>query len=99
MEVGQVVPPDEGDRPGGLGPRVRESRAVQVRPLEDPDARQPGDPGAVAPRPGAEQHRNPLAVVGGELLDDPVGQGVVPAHDQVIPVLGQTAGHRGHGEI
>ena len=65
-------------------------------------SRTPGSRAIRGPWPraqGAEQHRNPLAVVGGELLDDPVGQGVVPAHDQVIPVLGQTAGHRGHGEI
>jgi hypothetical protein len=49
--------------------------------------------------PGAEQHGYPLAVVGGELLDDPVSQCVVPAHDQVIPVLDESAGYRGHGEI
>jgi hypothetical protein len=48
---------------------------------------------------GAEQHGYPLAVVGGELLDDPVSQRVVPAHDQVIPVLDESAGYRGHGEI
>ena len=30
----------------------------------------------------------------GELLDDPVGQRVVPAHDQVVPVLDESAGYR-----
>ena len=50
-------------------------------------------------RPRAEQHGYPLAIVGGEFFDDPVGQRVVPAHDQVVPVLGESAGYRGHGEI
>ena len=99
MEVGQVVPAHQGDGPGGPGARVRERGPVQLRPLDDPDPRQPGNPRPVTARPGTEQHCYPLAVVDGELFHYPVGQHVVPADDQVIPVLGESAGHRGHGEI
>ena len=64
--------------------------------------RTPGSRAIRGPWPrdrSAEQHGDPLAIVGGEFLDDPVGQRVVPADDQVVPVLGESAGYRGHGEI
>jgi hypothetical protein len=41
----------------------------------------------------------PLAVVDGQLLDDPVGERVVPVHDRVVPVLIKAAGNLGHGVI
>jgi hypothetical protein len=40
-----------------------------------------------------------LAVGDRELFDDPVGQRVVPADDQVISVLVEAAGDLGHGVI
>jgi len=49
--------------------------------------------------PRAEQDGHLLAVGDRELFDDPVGQRVVPADNQVISVLVEAAGDLGHGVI
>jgi hypothetical protein len=98
VKVGQVIPPHQGHRPGRGDLRGGERAAVEYRPLDDPHAGQLRDPPAVAALGRAEQDGDPLAVVGGEFLDGAVGEGVVPADDQVVPVLAESAGNRGHGE-
>jgi len=99
VEVGQVVLAGQGHGPGRLGLGRGERRGVQFRPLDDPDARQLGDARAVSLPRRAEQDGDLLAVIDRELLDDPVGQRVVPADDQVIAVLVKAAGDLGHGVI
>ncbi|MGP8000100.1 MAG: hypothetical protein ACLPKI_22710 [Streptosporangiaceae bacterium] len=96
MKIGQVIAAHQGHGPGRVHLGRAERGAVQVQPLDDPDTGQLGDARAVAAADRAEQDGDLLPVVGGQFLDHPVGQGVVPAHDEVIRVLGGRAGGGRH---
>jgi hypothetical protein len=92
MEIAEAVLAGQGHGPGRLRLGRGERLGVQLGPLDDPDARQLRDPRAMPACRRAEQDGHPLAVVDRQLLDDPVGERVVPAHDQVVPVLIKAAG-------
>jgi hypothetical protein len=47
---------------------------------------------------GPEQDGHGLAVSGGQLLDDPAGEGVLPADDEMV-AAGRDQGNGGHGVI
>lgn len=99
MEIAQVVLAGQGHGPGRLGLSCGERLGVQLRPLDNPDAGQLRNARAMPPCRRAEQDGHPLAVVDRQLLGDPVGQRLVPAYDQVVPVLIKAAGNLGHGVI
>lgn len=91
MEVGQVIAAHQGDGPGRVHLGRGERGAVQVQLLDDPDAGQLGDTRPMAAADRAKQDGDLLAVIGGQFLDHPVGQRVVPADDQVARALWMTS--------
>ena len=99
MKVAQVIGVHQGHGPGRLDLRISEHRTVQAGPLDDPDASQRGDPRAVPTLAGAQHRRHPLAVTAAEFFDDPAGQGVISAHDQMVALVAQATGDLGHGAI
>ena len=72
--------------------------ARQLRPLDDPHPGQCGDPRAVTLALGPEQDGHGLAVPGGQLLDDPAGERIFPA-DNELAAAGRDQGDGGHGVI
>jgi len=54
---------------------------------------------AVTPCSRTEQNGDPLAVVGGELLNDAEGECVVSADDQMISMVIKAPRNRGHCAI
>ncbi len=69
-----------------------------IRPLDDPHPGQCGDPRAVTLALGPEQDGHGLAVPGGQLLDDPAGERIFPA-DNELAAAGRGQGDGGHGVI
>ena len=98
MEVAQVVLAEQGERVGGLDPGGAERVRAQLRPLDDPHPGQRGDLRAVALGVGPEQDGHRLAVSGRQLLDDPAGERIFPADNEMV-AAGRDQGEGGHGVI
>ena len=98
MKVAHVILAEQGQGPGRGDLGVGERLAGELVPLEHPHAGQPVDLRPVTVPLGRENHRHALAVPGGELLGDPVGEFIVAADEQVS--LGRAETRNGwHGVI
>ena len=98
VEVAEVVLAQQGQGAGGRHVGGEEGLVVQLGPLDDPHAGQPGDRRAVAPLRRRHDHRDLLAVPERQLLDHPGGKRVVAAEHDVI-TAGTYRGIAGHGVI
>jgi hypothetical protein len=96
MEIAQVVLAEQGERLGGVDPGGAERVRAQFRPLDDPHPGQRGDPRAVALGVRPEQDGHRLAVPGRQLLDDPAGERIFPADNEMV-AAGRDHGDGGHG--
>lgn len=93
-----VVLAEQGQGPGRGDLGVGERLAHELVPLEHPHAEQPVDLRPETEPLGRQDHRHALAVPGGELLGDPVGELIVAPDEQMS--LGRARTRNGwHGVI
>ncbi len=69
MKIAEVVLVQQGDAAGGRDVGREEGLLVKLGALDQPDAGQPGDPGALAPLRRAQDDRDLLPVPERQFLD------------------------------
>ncbi len=99
MKVAEVILAQQGQGPGGLHLSIREGGAVEFGPLDDPDPGEPCDARGVRVLPRRHDDRHLFAVTRGEFLDDAECERVISANDQMIAVMVEAPGNRGHCAI